>query len=76
MTTLVVMAHYDVDRRLRPHTVRTIETYAADADRTVVVSTSGLVDEDMDLLPHGVEFVTRPNFGYDFYSYKWGLDLV
>ncbi|WP_349829299.1 rhamnan synthesis F family protein, partial [Brevibacterium litoralis] len=37
---------------------------------------SGLVDEDMDLLPHGVEFVTRPNFGYDFYSYKWGLDLV
>lgn len=70
------MAHYDVDRTLRPHTERTIRTYAADADRVVVVSTSGVNEQELEGLPSNVHFTTRPNFGYDFYSYKWGLDLV
>lgn len=76
MSLLVVMAHYDADQLLRAHTRRTIETYAADADRVLVISTSGADDESIARLPGNVEFVTRPNFGYDFYSYKWGLDLV
>ena len=70
------MAHFDVDRVLRAHTQRTIATYAADADRVVVISTSGADEASLEQLPTNVEFVTRQNFGYDFFSYKWGLDLV
>ncbi|WP_203136355.1 rhamnan synthesis F family protein [Microbacterium sp. JZ31] len=76
MSLLVVMAHYDVGRTLRRHTLHTISNYAAAADRVVVVSTSGIREEDVDALPPNVDFVMRPNFGYDFFSYKWGLDLV
>jgi rhamnosyltransferase len=76
MSLLVVMAHYDVDRVLRKHTLSSIENYAGEADRIVVVSTSGVRPDDVALLPPGVDFVTRPNYGYDFFSYKWGLDIV
>lgn len=76
LSALVVMAHYDVDRVLRAHTQRTIATFAADADQVVVVSTSGADEDSLAQLPENVRFVTRPNVGYDFYSYKWGLDLV
>lgn len=76
VSTLVVMAHYDADQVLRAHTRRTIQTFAEGADRVMVVSTSGIDEESHAQLPANVDFVTRPNFGYDFYSYKWGLDLV
>lgn len=76
MSSLVVMAHFDVDRILRAHTLRTIENYAAVADRLVVVSASGLDEESLAKLPSKCEFLERPNFGYDFFSYKWGLDHV
>lgn len=76
MSYLVVMAHFDVDRRLRPHTLRTLQNFAHAADRVVVVSTSGIDDESLELLPDTVEPVARENFGYDFFSYKWGLDVA
>lgn len=76
MSLLVVMAHFDFERSLQEHTRRTLETLAADADHVVVVSTSGLEEKDLARVPDGVEFLTRANYGYDFYSYKWGLDAV
>ncbi|MBF0817680.1 hypothetical protein E4U02_14835 [Microbacterium paludicola] len=76
MPLLVVMAHYDVDRRLRAHTLRAIRNYTQAAERVVIVSTSGALDDDLASLPAHAEFHTRPNFGYDFFSYKWGLDLA
>ncbi|GAB3183060.1 hypothetical protein GCM10027060_17180 [Nesterenkonia halophila] len=75
MSRLVVMALFDVQRRLRPHTLRAVQDYSAAADRVIVVSTSGAEDAAAQL-PPSVEFVTRENFGYDFYSYKWGLDVA
>ncbi|MFV0634368.1 rhamnan synthesis F family protein [Demequina sp.] len=76
MALLVVMAHFDVDQRLRRHVIATITNYARSAERVVVVSTSGVREGETDVLPPNVEFVTRANFGYDFYSYKWALDTV
>lgn len=76
MSLLVVMAHFDVDRILRKHVVQSLATYMVSADRLIVVSTSGLNEREMDKLPPGVEFITRRNYGYDFFSYKWGLDFV
>lgn len=75
-SVLVVMAHFDVDARLRAHTLRSIENYAGYAERVVIVSTSGADAESIATLPKNVEFLTRDNFGYDFFSYKWGLDVV
>ncbi|MBG6083551.1 rhamnan synthesis F family protein [Zhihengliuella flava] len=76
MSLLVVMAHFDFERRLREHTLRTLEALSADSDRVVVVSTSGLREQDLARLPPRVEFIARANYGYDFYSYKWALDAV
>lgn len=76
MSLLVIMAHFDVDMKLRNHVVQAMETYLVSATKLVVVSTSGLADEEMNRLPVGVEFHTRRNYGYDFFSYKWGFDLV
>lgn len=76
MSVLVVMAHFDIDRILRRHTLTAIRNYAESAARVVIVSTSGVSDADIESLPDNVEFVTRPNYGYDFFSYKWALDLV
>lgn len=76
MSLLVVMAHFDVDRILRKHVIKSLETYMVSADRLIVVSTSGLDEGEVERLPSGVEFITRRNYGYDFFSYKWGLDFV
>jgi len=76
MSVLVVMAHFDVGRTLRKHTAAAIRNYAECAARVVVVSTSGIGEADLESLPANVDFVTRPNYGYDFFSYKWALDLV
>ncbi len=76
VSSLVVMAHFDVHQQLRPHTRRTLQNYASTADRVIVVSTSGLKEDQRSHLPGGIEFYTRPNYGYDFYSYKWGLDIA
>lgn len=75
MSLLVVMAHFDVARTLREHVRQALENYASAADRVIVVSTSGLSEASMAQLPQRVEFATRRNFGYDFFSYKWALDL-
>lgn len=75
VSLLVVMAHFDIHQELRPHTLRALTNYSAEAERVVVVSTSG-IDSFEGELPTNVEVVKRNNFGYDFYSYKWGLDVA
>ncbi|MGO4493339.1 rhamnan synthesis F family protein [Arthrobacter sp. 2YAF22_2] len=70
------MAHYDVKRVLRRHTLNSILMYSEAADQMVLVSTSGLQSEYLDKLPKSVTYIERDNFGYDFFSYKWGLDTV
>jgi hypothetical protein len=76
MSLLVVMAHYDVERVLRRHTLKSIRNYSEAADRMILVSTSGLRDEYLHEIPDNITYIERENFGYDFFSYKWGLDTV
>jgi len=76
MSLLVVAAHYDPTGSLADHFRGSLRAYAELADRVVVVSTSGLAESEHGRVPAGVELLTRRNFGYDFYSYKWGLDYV
>jgi rhamnosyltransferase len=71
---LVVMAHFDVDGELAPHVRRHVEAWRGVADRLIVVSTSELTPASRDWLTQRAELVERENFGYDFMSYKTGLD--
>lgn len=73
MATLAVVAHHDPDGLLAPHVRYQLRQLRAVADRLVLVST-GLANSDADDLVDAV--VRRPNRGYDFGSWKAGLDAV
>jgi len=70
------MAHYDPRGGLAPHARRQVEALAASVDRLVVVTTATLTDEARAFLEERATLVERDNEGYDFYSYKVGLDLA
>jgi hypothetical protein len=77
MRTLIVMAHYDASGGLAPHALRQLDALADVADRLLVVSTATLDNpEDVEAITQRAELVRRQNQGYDFYSYKTGLDVA
>jgi rhamnosyltransferase len=68
------MAQFDPRGTLGPHVRRQVEALAAAVDDLVVVSTSELTDEARRFLSERSRLVERDNTGYDFLSYKTGLD--
>ena len=68
------MAHFDVDGEIAPHARRHVEALREVAIRLVVVTTSQLTDEARDWLAARGELIERANLGYDFMSYKAGLE--
>lgn len=74
MPTLAIFAHFDPDGVVGPHVHRYLAQLSGAADRTVVVSTADLTAQaQAELAPYG-DVVVRENVGYDFYSWKTGLD--
>jgi rhamnosyltransferase len=71
----VIMAHYHRDGILSGHVLALIECLAKASRRFILVSTS-LLDSERDRLPSTVEVIIRKNIGYDFYSYKIGVELL
>jgi lipopolysaccharide biosynthesis protein len=67
-----VVAHYDPAGRVARH-LRELVAHLASSSRVVFVSTQ-LADDHG--LPNGVEVITRPNEGYDFSSYKRGIEAL
>lgn len=76
MSRLAVMAHYDVAGELRPHVKGQVEALAASVDTLVVCTTARLQDSARAWLSERARVVERANYGYDFFSYKVGLDSV
>lgn len=76
MSRLAVMAHYDPEGLVRPHARRQVEALVAGIEDVLVVSTARLDDESRRWLSERVRLVERANYGYDFYSYKVGLDTA
>lgn len=76
MSRLAVMAHYDVAGKLRPHVRGQVEALAASVDKLVVCTASRLDDESRAWFTERAHLVERANYGYDFFSYKVGLDSV
>lgn len=74
MTRLAVMAHYDPRGEVAPHVRRQVEALAGAVDDLVIVSTAELTDESLVWLEKHGRVLRRANYGYDFYSYKTGLD--
>lgn len=69
-----VVAHYDPAGRIALH-LRGLVSHLAAMGRVVFVSTR-LDDAAARELPPGVEVITRPNEGYDFFSYKRGIEAL
>jgi Rhamnan synthesis protein F len=76
VSRLAVMAHYDVAGALRPHVRGQVEALAASVDRLVVCTTARLQDDARAWLTERAQVVERANYGYDFFSYKVGLDAA
>lgn len=74
MSRLAVMAHFDVEGVIRPHVRGQVEALLASVDRLVVCTTATLRPEAKAWLKERAELVERANYGYDFFSYKVGLD--
>src|SRR5918998_6528752 len=70
------MAHYDVAGVLRPHVRGQVEALAASVDRLVVCTTACLQDDARAWLTERAQVVERANYGYDFFSYKVGLEAA
>lgn len=69
-----VVAHYDPAGRVARH-LRALTAHLATLGRVVFVSTQ-LSEAAARELAEGVEIITRPNEGYDFFSYKRGIEAL
>ena len=69
-----IVAHYDPAGRVALH-LRELVAHLASSGRVVFVSTNLAADAARDLRER-VEVITRPNEGYDFFSYKRGIEAL
>jgi rhamnosyltransferase len=70
-----VLAHYDPEGVWDPNFITLLEKIVQIADKTIVVTTSPQIGN----LPKefaSVKLVSRPNIGYDFYSYRVGIEIA
>lgn len=75
MKRIAVLAHYDNDGKLSTNILSLIMHLESVCERIIMVSTNLLPDE-LKLLPPNVECYIRENVGYDFYSYKYGIEKI
>lgn len=73
MARLAVMAHYDPTGGVGPHVRRQVEALASTFDDLVVVTTASLTRSARSWLGDRARLIERDNEGYDFFSYRTGL---
>jgi lipopolysaccharide biosynthesis protein len=71
--TAAVVAHFDLHNKLDPTFKMLIECLKTTCTKVVLVTTSNLKSSE---IPQGITTIQRPNFGYDFYSYRVGIDEI
>lgn len=76
MPRLAVMAHYDPRGEIGPHVRRQALALGEAFDDVVVVTTAELTDSSRDWFRRRFRLIERDNYGYDFFSYKTGLESV
>jgi len=70
-----VIAHYHADG-LIGQSLFGIIAYLRQSDIRIVFVSTNVRDDEISRLAGGVEIIVRENIGYDFYSYKIGLDAL
>ena len=71
----VVFAHYDAQDVVDPYVYYYLNKLADVSSKIVFVTTSNISPEEVqDLEQLGCDVVVRDNFGYDFMSYRVGLE--
>lgn len=75
MRRIAVFAHYDKDAILSNNVLKLLTHLETVCDRIIMVSTN-LNNDQLKLLPPKVECYVRENVGYDFYSYKHGIERI
>lgn len=70
------MAHYDPRGEIGPHVRRQVDALRDGVDDLLIVSTADLTDSARRWFESRARLLQRRNFGYDFFSYKVGLDTV
>jgi hypothetical protein len=76
MGRLAVMAHYDPRGFVGPHVRRQVEALASSVTDLVIVTTADLQTDARAFLESAGRLIERANYGYDFFSYKVGIDSV
>ncbi|UCG17326.1 MAG: hypothetical protein JSV19_04700 [Phycisphaerales bacterium] len=76
--TLCLFAHFDRDGVIDDYVVQYLRSLHELDCETVVVSTAeGLDEEDIGrILPYCMKFIVKENIGYDFASWRTGLQAV
>ena len=70
-----VVAHYDPAGRVAQH-LRGLVAHLASLGRVVFVSTNLATADEQALASTGIEVITRPNEGYDFFSWRRGIEAL
>jgi rhamnosyltransferase len=77
MKRAVVFAHYDRQDVVDPYVYFYLKQLVSLCDRLIVVSTSALKREEItELESIGCDVITRENVGYDFMSYRAGIESI
>ena len=72
---VAIVAHFDADDRLDENFKLVLSCLEQVVDKILLVTTSNL-DERETVSLRKVSTIRRPNFGYDFYSYRVGIALL
>lgn len=75
MKRIAVLAHYDIDAIVDAYLKNIIIELEKVVEKIILVTTSG-VDEQSLIEFKKVQVIQRENVGYDFYSYKTGIDSI
>ncbi|WP_081283025.1 rhamnan synthesis F family protein [Photobacterium damselae] len=70
---VAVIAHFDANGECEPYFSYFVKKISSLCERVIVVSTSGIKDHDFNT---NVEVINRGNYGYDFASYKIGIENI
>ncbi|WP_192384901.1 rhamnan synthesis F family protein [Mesorhizobium silamurunense] len=72
MDNVAIVAHFDANDRVETNFIELLVCLSKRFDRIVLVTTSEIKEDIVDKIPK-IIVISRPNFGYDFCSYRVGL---
>lgn len=75
-TTGVVIAHYHPKGKVAAHLHQLVAYLAQHVTTHVVLVSTGIAPAEVEVLRPHCQVISRDNFGYDFWSYKVGLEAL